>query len=83
MIGGTSTGGLIAIMLGRLQMSAEQAIEEYAGLSKDVFGESRLLGSDGRYKASNLEHAIQGIIHRYGKQNPDAKLFAPENKCKV
>ncbi|KAF9994273.1 hypothetical protein BGZ79_000981 [Entomortierella chlamydospora] len=34
---GTSTGGIIAIMLFRLRMSAEQAIEEYKIISQEVF----------------------------------------------
>ncbi|KAK3939298.1 acyl transferase/acyl hydrolase/lysophospholipase [Diplogelasinospora grovesii] len=37
MIGGTSTGGLIAIMLGRLHMTVQEAKEAYLGLSKTVF----------------------------------------------
>ncbi|EWG38305.1 hypothetical protein FVEG_01563 [Fusarium verticillioides 7600] len=37
MIGGTSTGGLIAIMLGRLEMSVDECIKEYNALMGDVF----------------------------------------------
>ncbi|GAB7351737.1 hypothetical protein MBLNU459_g2321t1 [Dothideomycetes sp. NU459] len=37
MIGGTSTGGLIAIMLGRLRMTVQQCIDEYTALSRQVF----------------------------------------------
>ncbi|XP_014557063.1 hypothetical protein COCVIDRAFT_37372 [Bipolaris victoriae FI3] len=37
MIVGTSTGGLIAIMLGRLEMDVEAAIDAYKRLSKRVF----------------------------------------------
>jgi patatin-like phospholipase/acyl hydrolase len=37
LIGGTSTGGLIAIMLGRLQMSVDECIYEYKKLSTRVF----------------------------------------------
>ncbi|KAL2045530.1 hypothetical protein N7G274_001958 [Stereocaulon virgatum] len=36
-IAGTSTGGLIAILLGRLRMSVDKAIEEYEMLSAKVF----------------------------------------------
>ena len=36
-IGGTSTGGLIAIMLGRLRMSVEQTIKVYTDLSETIF----------------------------------------------
>ncbi|KAJ7827165.1 hypothetical protein B0H14DRAFT_1240272 [Mycena olivaceomarginata] len=37
LIGGTGTGGLIALMLGRLRMSVEDAIKAYGELSKEVF----------------------------------------------
>ena len=37
LIGGTSTGGLLAIMLGRLQMDAKSCIRAYKSLSKEVF----------------------------------------------
>lgn len=82
MIGGTSTGGLIAIMLGRLQMSVEQVLDEYTDLSKDVFGEFKFT-ANGRFKASNLENAVRGIVQRYGERDSNAKLYAPENHCKV
>ncbi|KIO27731.1 hypothetical protein M407DRAFT_53822, partial [Tulasnella calospora MUT 4182] len=39
LIGGTSTGGLIAIMLGRLRMSIPECIAAYAELSKLIFDE--------------------------------------------
>ena len=35
-IAGTSTGGLIAIMLGRLRMSVDQSIEAYRDLSENI-----------------------------------------------
>lgn len=37
-VSGTSTGGLIAIMLGRLRMSVDDVIEEYQKLGAKVFG---------------------------------------------
>lgn len=37
LIGGTSTGGLLAIMLGRLQMDIDSCIEAYKTLSTEVF----------------------------------------------
>ena len=36
-VGGASTGGLVAIMLGRLRMSVDEAIREYKELSANVF----------------------------------------------
>jgi patatin-like phospholipase/acyl hydrolase len=44
LIGGTSTGGLIAIMLGRLRMSVEECIAKYLELSKEVFNIDRAVG---------------------------------------
>jgi predicted acylesterase/phospholipase RssA len=41
MIGGTSTGGLIAIMLGRLEMSVEECMTEYQQISSSVFTKVR------------------------------------------
>ncbi|KAG8792629.1 hypothetical protein FRC12_005408 [Ceratobasidium sp. 428] len=38
LIAGTSTGGLIAIMLGRLKMTVQQCIDEYTLLAEKVFG---------------------------------------------
>ncbi|PHH51573.1 Vegetative incompatibility protein HET-E-1 [Ceratocystis fimbriata CBS 114723] len=36
-IGGTETGGIIAIMLGRLKMSIARSIEEYKSLASEIF----------------------------------------------
>src|SRR5580700_7439120 len=37
MIGGTSTGGLIALMLGRMQLTVDQCIAAYIELSPEIF----------------------------------------------
>jgi len=44
LIGGTSTGGLIAIMLGRLGMDTKQCIQTYLNLSPEIFPTESLLG---------------------------------------
>lgn len=36
-VGGTSTGGLISIMLGRLRMSVDDCMREYETLSETIF----------------------------------------------
>ncbi|KAH7408090.1 acyl transferase/acyl hydrolase/lysophospholipase [Phaeosphaeria sp. MPI-PUGE-AT-0046c] len=41
MIGGTSTGGLIALMLGRLRMSVNECIDAYEKMAHDVFTKPR------------------------------------------
>ncbi|KAK5700374.1 hypothetical protein LTR17_022982 [Elasticomyces elasticus] len=40
-IGGTSTGGLIAIMLGRLGMDVDECIQAYKDMMKGIFEQSR------------------------------------------
>ncbi|KAL5633558.1 hypothetical protein ACGC1H_003896 [Rhizoctonia solani] len=65
MICGTSTGGLIAIMLGKLRMSVDEVIGAYRDLSKSVFGETKWIWKEGRYSAQVLEQAIALVV---GKQ---------------
>ncbi|KAF8538287.1 acyl transferase/acyl hydrolase/lysophospholipase [Trichophaea hybrida] len=64
-IGGTSTGGLIAIMLGRLRMSTDEALTEYNQLVGYVFGERKWAFQDGHFKATRLEEAIKKIVEKY------------------
>ncbi|KAJ6487319.1 hypothetical protein DFH09DRAFT_1054217 [Mycena vulgaris] len=85
LIGGTSTGGLIALMLGRLRMSVKDAVKAYGELSKEVFSEVKSQGSNGRFKASKLEKAIKRIVGaRSASQDPEEGLKdARENVCKT
>ncbi|KEQ90170.1 hypothetical protein AUEXF2481DRAFT_71863 [Aureobasidium subglaciale EXF-2481] len=68
MIGGTSTGGLIAIMLGRLSMSVDECIRAYMELSKEVFHPKRQIpfGIRGnikeRYDSKALELAVKKVL---------------------
>lgn len=41
LIGGTSTGGIISILLGRLRLSVEDCLDIYASLSRKVFKNER------------------------------------------
>ncbi|KAJ7872429.1 acyl transferase/acyl hydrolase/lysophospholipase [Mycena leptocephala] len=85
LIGGTSTGGLIALMLGRLRMSVKDAVKAYGELSKEVFSDVKSQGSDGRFKASKLEKAIKGIVGTYSaSQDPEERMKdTRENPCKT
>jgi predicted acylesterase/phospholipase RssA len=89
MIGGTSTGGLIAIMLGRLHMTVDECITEYKRLSPRIFtkvhhrvswgGELR-----GRFDHEALEEGIRSLLGRRGL-DPD-ELFAEKPhtaRCKT
>ncbi|QRV73549.1 patatin-like phospholipase protein [Ceratobasidium sp. AG-Ba] len=62
MICGTSTGGLIAIMLGRLHMSVEDTIKAYVSLSRSIFSETKWPWKEGKFKASLLERAVKMTV---------------------
>ncbi|KAF8325472.1 hypothetical protein F5887DRAFT_926141 [Amanita rubescens] len=48
------TGGIIALMLGRLRMDVDDAIKHHAGLVENVF-------TDGKFKATKLKKAIKSV----------------------
>ncbi|KAJ7860820.1 acyl transferase/acyl hydrolase/lysophospholipase [Mycena olivaceomarginata] len=85
LIGGTSTGGLIALMLGRLRMSVEDSKKAYGQLAKEVFSDVKFQGSAGKFKASKLEKAIKQIAETYSEsQNPEERLEdIRDNACKM
>ncbi|KAH6683342.1 acyl transferase/acyl hydrolase/lysophospholipase [Halenospora varia] len=62
LIGGTSTGGIIAIMLGRLRMSVDDCIREYITLGREVFAEPRSLPNENMFDAAKLENAIKKVL---------------------
>lgn len=76
MIAGTSTGGLIAIMLGRLRMSVADCIEAYKHLSKEIFTPAHssanvagkavdFLKAKGRFRSEPLERCIKEILKKH------------------
>lgn len=90
LIGGTSTGGLIAIMLGRLEMSVEESIAEYTKLMRHVFSkrENRsIIGVLGkvkpRFSSKALEEAIAGVLTRRGIALDERFGREPKPRCKV
>ncbi|KAI3391247.1 hypothetical protein diail_7682, partial [Diaporthe ilicicola] len=56
---GTSTGGIIGVMLFRLHMTASDAIEQYKQLSEEVFKPKV-----GGWDISNLGHAFSSFISK-------------------
>ncbi|CZR57037.1 uncharacterized protein PAC_06926 [Phialocephala subalpina] len=87
MIGGTSTGGLIAIMLGRLKMSIKECIDNYNEVMVKVFPKvvsgAWNAGGGSRYEASKLEKAIREVVKKQ-LGNEEALLFdSSDNPCKI
>ena len=72
LIVGTSTGGLIAIMLGRLHMTVDECIQQYEILGSLVFGKRQWGGQTGRfvkgmlnstfYEIDALQAAIKSVL---------------------
>ncbi|PKY06436.1 phospholipase, patatin family protein [Aspergillus campestris IBT 28561] len=87
MIGGTGSGGLIAIMLGRLKMDIYQCIHAYKRLMQHVFTRKRLslgtgLGSKAKYDSRRLESALKTILKELGYEK-DALLRDADITCRV
>jgi len=79
---------LIAILLGRLRLTTEQALAEYADLAGDVFGvrKSRWVPHDGCFSATRLTAAIKHVVQKYGADgNPDELMrdTRTEGVCKT
>ncbi|KAJ1309787.1 hypothetical protein OPQ81_006552 [Rhizoctonia solani] len=85
MIGGTSMGGLIAIMLGRLRMPIDDAIDHYTKLTRRVLSRKKHRWQDGTFKATLLEQATKDIIRKYSESNDEeARLLDKRpDSCKV
>ena len=92
MICGTSTGGLIAIMLGRLEMSIDQCIEAYIEMMDVIFDpkDRRRLPFKIRngkvqpkYKTKHIEQAIKQVITKAGCTSDDRFRGTKESACKT
>jgi patatin-like phospholipase/acyl hydrolase len=68
LVAGTSTGGLISLMLGKLGMNVKDCIEEYRNFSKAIFKRKQLLAMGGfvrsKYSGSKLEGCIRDLVRR-------------------
>ena len=69
LIAGTGTGGLIAIMLGRLRLDIETCKEVYVRMTRRVFEtDKRIAGipyTSTLFKASKLEEAIRECVREH------------------
>ena len=53
---------IIALMLGRLRMDIDTAINTYNNLVQQVFSDPKRRPGDGRFKATKLEEVIKSIV---------------------
>lgn len=74
LIGGTSTGGIIAILLGRLRLDVRECISIYRKLSGQIFqkdhsiriGAAKIPTGPNRFSAAVLESSVKGALKLYG-----------------
>ncbi len=72
LVAGTSTGGLIAVMLGKLGMTLDQCIAAYRDLSRTIFGKKHSRGrltfglAPSRYSGSRLRKAVCRLLGERG-----------------
>ncbi|KAF2190064.1 FabD/lysophospholipase-like protein [Zopfia rhizophila CBS 207.26] len=90
LIGGTSTGGLIAIMLGRLEMDVDECIAAYSNLAAAVFGKKRSrmpFNIKGKVKArfdfAKLKSAVQETVKLSGASETDLLNDGTERGCRT
>lgn len=83
---GTSTGGLISVMLARLRMTVPQCLEIYRKVGNDLFGHRRsVLPLATKYSHKPLEKAVRRIVSQYCKhhENCDGHDWHPWEGDKV
>jgi len=66
---------IIALMLGRLRMDVDTAIDYYSNLTQEVFSDPKQWHGDDRFKATKLEEAIKSVM-RDVTGDPEQSLFS-------
>ena len=74
LIGGTSTGGIIAVLLGRLRLTCEECITIYCDLAQQIFQRDRCVRFAGlkiptgatRFSGAVLEQTIKDVLKKQG-----------------
>ncbi|KAI3532841.1 hypothetical protein CSPX01_13176 [Colletotrichum filicis] len=75
-IGGTSTGGLNALLLGRMRFTVPQAIQAYKKIAKEVFSITTFAKTS-KFDATKLERAVKDLAQE------ETMLDHSQNPCKV
>ncbi|KAG6826181.1 hypothetical protein H0H92_000816 [Tricholoma furcatifolium] len=78
-IGGAGTGGVIALMLGRLRMPIDAAIEEYVKFSRKVYSDVKTHGSE-KFKATTFVSGMKDILKAAG-YSVDLLILEDNSSC--
>ncbi|KAL1691385.1 acyl transferase/acyl hydrolase/lysophospholipase [Schizophyllum commune] len=79
-IGGSGTGGLIALLLGRLRLSVEHAIECYTRVVSHVFTQIK---ADGSLRTTPFEKVLREISQRFGNGENTPVFDTLPSQCKT
>jgi hypothetical protein len=78
---------IIALMLGRLRMSVDEAIKCYGAISQEVFSNPNFvsIGRGSKFSAAKLERAIKRVVQeKTGKEDELLINTQPEGReCKT
>ena len=94
MIGGTSTGGIIAIMLGRLHMSLDECEKAYKEMSRKIFTSTTrhradprrmydYLRADAKFMAEPLDDTVRDVLREKNKGEDELLKDTDGDSCKV
>ncbi|KAG6867448.1 hypothetical protein C0995_004918 [Termitomyces sp. Mi166 len=84
-IGGVGTGGVIALMLGRLHMPIDLAIEKYVDFSKKVYSDMKILSFNRgpeKFKATTFVSGMKDILRSTGKPADEILMQDNHLPCK-
>ncbi|MCJ1467196.1 hypothetical protein MMC07_005819 [Pseudocyphellaria aurata] len=68
LVAGTSTGGLIALMMGKMGMTVDECVTQYEKLSKEIFGRKHLRGrltrglAPAKFSGKRLRNCIRTLL---------------------
>ena len=88
LVAGTSTGGLIAIMLGKLGMTVQECIDKYHELSRTIFKKKNFRGgfthglAQSKYSGKRLRQCVSDLIHHKGLDR-EVKMVCSETHDRV
>ncbi|KID98748.1 Ankyrin repeat-containing domain protein, partial [Metarhizium majus ARSEF 297] len=83
LICGTSTGGLIALMLGRLEYTVDEAIEQYMNLGQEMFEKKRRWFNSSKYDHNILEKCLKKIVQESHLGDENALMKDEDCRCKT
>ena len=93
LIVGTSTGGIIATMLGRLEMSIEAALRQYEVVGERVFGKKPFGGRIGKlargltshpfFRIEDLQEAIKDLLRGMNIDEGTTLYIDKNPSCKM